>query len=429
MPVSITRFPLGGKINREVKGAASFHLPRINMQIIIQKFGGTSVRNRENRLKAVAKIIKAKKSGYDPVVVVSAMGRLGEPYATDTLLSAMRQEIGGDMSAREQDMVMSCGEILSAAVMSSMLEAQGYSARAMTGGQAGIYTDGRFGSASQLKPDPEPLRTLLSEGIIPVVAGFQGVTRDGEVTTLGRGGSDTTAVILGVMLRAEMTEIYTDVDGIMTADPALLPEARVLSGVSYAEVFQMADNGAKVIHPRAVELAMRGNIPLVVRNTFNEKPGTRISNYNDEGLGDVLVSVAHHGNRVQITVELKKPGEEAAVLQQLAMQGISIDLINIFPEKMVFTIDQDLLQRAKDALDSMQTAYTLRCGCCKISAIGSAMHGVPGVTARIMQALAREGIAVLQSADSHMHISCLIQEDQTQRALRALHREFHLDMI
>ncbi|MDD4797462.1 MAG: aspartate kinase [Eubacteriales bacterium] len=399
------------------------------MRIIIQKFGGTSVRSREDRVKAVAKIIKAKKSGYDPVVVVSAMGRLGEPYATDTLIQAMKEAAGGDMNAREQDMVMACGEILSAAVVASMLEAQGYAARALTGAQAGIYTDGRFGSAALLKPDPERLRTLLSEGIIPVVAGFQGVTRDGEITTLGRGGSDTSAVILGVMLRAEMTEIYTDVDGIMTADPALLPEARVLSGVSYAEVFQMADNGAKVIHPKAVELAMRGNIPLVVRNTFNEKPGTRISNYNDEGLGDVLVSVAHHANRAQITVDLKRPGEEAAVLQQLALQGISIDLINIFPEKMVFTIDQGLLGQAQDALDGMQTLYTLRRGCCKISAIGSAMHGVPGVTARIMQALAREGIAVLQSADSHMHISCLVDDSQTRAALRALHKEFHLELV
>ncbi|MDD3244282.1 MAG: aspartate kinase [Eubacteriales bacterium] len=396
------------------------------MQIIIQKFGGTSVRNRENRLKAVAKVIQAKKSGYSPVVVVSAMGRLGEPYATDSLIAAMKEQIGGEMNAREQDMVMSCGETLSAAVMASMLEAQGYAARALTGGQAGLYTDERFGSANVEHPQPERLRALLAEGIIPVVAGFQGVTRDAEITTLGRGGSDTTAAVLGVMLRAEMTEIYTDVDGIMTADPAILPEARVLSGVSYSEVFQMADNGAKVIHPKAVEISMRGNIPLVIRNTFNDKPGTRITNDQQNGL-DVLVSVAHDANRAQIVAEMERPGEEAEVLRRLADEQISIDLINIFPQKLLFTIDQRLLPKARAVLEAMQVRHSVRADCCKISAIGSAMHGVPGVTARILQALARSGVSVLQSADSHMTICCLIDASQTALAVRALHGEFHLE--
>ena len=247
------------------------------MRILVQKFGGTSVKSGEARAAAIEKVIAARKSGYSPVVVVSAIGRAGDPYATDTLLNFAREAAGSELNPRENDLLMSCGEIISAVVLAGAFERRGYAARAVTGWQAGIYTNDRFGNASYFQVDAEKLFGLLNAGIIPVVTGFQGITREGDVTTLGRGGSDTTAAILGSALRAEAIEIYTDVDGIMTADPRLLPEARVLPDVSYNEVFQMADHGAKVIHAKAVEIAMRGNVPLIVRNTMSDAAGTRIS--------------------------------------------------------------------------------------------------------------------------------------------------------
>ena len=247
------------------------------MRILVQKFGGTSVRSIKMREAAIEKVLSAQKNGYAPVVVVSAIGREGDPYATDTLIGYAGTEAGGQINPREKDLLMSCGEIISAVVMATAFKAHGVAARAVTGWQAGIYTNDCFGNASYFDVDTARLYEMLDAGVIPVVTGFQGITSSGDVTTLGRGGSDTTAAILGAALRAEAVEIYTDVDGVMTADPRLLPEARVISDVSYNEVFQMADHGAKVIHTKAVEIAMRGNVPLVVRNTSNNRAGTRIS--------------------------------------------------------------------------------------------------------------------------------------------------------
>ena len=273
---------------------------------------------------------------------------------------------------------------------------------------------------------------MLNAGVIPVVTGFQGITRNGDITTLGRGGSDTSAAILGSALKAEAIEIYTDVDGIMTADPRLLPEARVLSDISYNEVFQMADHGAKVIHPKAVEIAMRGNVPLIVRNTMSNHAGTRISADvpdSQSDTADVLSSIAFIGGRAQVKVEKTSPDMEKQLLRALADAGISIDLINIFPEAVIFTIDEDKTPKAQQALTGLGCVYTLTTGCCKVSAVGSRMRGVPGVMARIIGALSDEGVTVLQTADSHMTISCLIKSEDAQRAVRALHEEFKLSKI
>ncbi len=399
------------------------------MRILVQKFGGTSVRTPEARAMAIDKVIAAKKSGYAPVVVVSAIGRTGEPYATDTLLQFAFEAAGAEINPRDKDLLMSCGETISAVVMAGAFEARGYASRALTGWQAGIFTNDRFGNASYYEVDTARLNELLNTGVIPVVTGFQGITRGGDVTTLGRGGSDTSAAILGSALKAEAIEIYTDVDGIMTADPRLLPEARVLPDISYNEMFQMADHGAKVIHPKAVEIAMRGNVPLIVRNTMSDHAGTRISTEAPEGVlhgVDVLSAIACIGARTQVKVEHATPEIENRLLRGLADADISIDLINLFPDSIVFTIDDDRAVRARRVLDAIGCTYTMLTGCCKVSAIGSRMRGVPGVMARIIRALADEGVTVLQTADSHMTISCLIRSEDAQRAVRALHEEFRL---
>jgi aspartate kinase len=399
------------------------------MRILVQKFGGTSVRTGEARAAAIDKVIAAKKGGYTPVVVVSAIGRAGEPYATDTLIRFACEAAGGEINLRDNDLLMSCGEIISAVVMAGAFEGRGYAARAVTGWQAGIYTNDRFGNAAYYEVDTARLYEILNSGVIPVVTGFQGITRNGDVTTLGRGGSDTTAAILGSALRAEAIEIYTDVDGIMTADPHLLPEARVLSDVSYNEVFQMADHGAKVIHPRAVEIAMRGNVPLIVRNTMSEAAGTRISsdisNFEID-TGDVLSSIAYAGGRAQVKAGPLTAALEKELLRALAEAGISIDLINVFPESVVVTIDDDKREKAGEILAAIGCEHTIAGGLGKVSAVGSRMRGVPGVMARIIRALGDEGVAVLQTADSHMTISCLIHAGDAQRAVRALHEEFRL---
>ncbi|HHX23925.1 MAG TPA: aspartate kinase [Thermoanaerobacterales bacterium] len=245
------------------------------MALIVQKFGGTSVKSPENRKAVLNHILKAKEKGNDVVVVVSAMGRLGDPYATDTLIELLKAQ-GGKLCSKKKDLIMSCGEIISAAVMASYIEAQGVKAEAMTGFQAGILTTADFGNADILEVDPAPITEKLKEGKVVVVAGFQGRTENNEITTLGRGGSDTTAVVLGGYLKADEVEIYTDVPGIAVTDPRIIPEAPFIPNISFDEVIKMAESGAKVIHPRAVKAAKAFNMPLRIKSTFDESDGTLI---------------------------------------------------------------------------------------------------------------------------------------------------------
>lgn len=245
------------------------------MAIVVQKFGGTSVRTHENRKAALRHILKAKNEGNDVVVVVSAMGRRGDPYATDTLIQLLESQ-GGPECPKKKDLIMACGEIISSAVMAANIEAAGIPAEAMTGFQAGILTTGEFGNADIIDIDPEPILDKLKEGKVVVVAGFQGQTEKGEITTLGRGGSDTTAVVLGGYLRADLVEIYTDVPGVAVTDPRIIPEAPFLSQISFKEMLTMAENGAKVIHPRAVKAAMNFNMPFRIKSTFDDGDGTLV---------------------------------------------------------------------------------------------------------------------------------------------------------
>lgn len=393
------------------------------MKIIVQKFGGTSVATQQRREMAADKIIDAINKGYSPVVVVSAIGRKGDPYATDTLLSLINNS-ESHVSKREMDLLMSCGEIISAVVIGETLEKRKFKVKVLTGGQAGIITNNTYGDAEILKVNTKKLMDLTNEGIIPIVAGFQGITEDGDITTIGRGGSDVTGSVLGEALKAEFIEIYTDVDGIMTADPRIVPDAKVIDRISYNEVFQFADQGAKVIHPRAVEYAMRGNVPLIIKNTMTNAPGTIITT-GKEYSNRIVTGITHMPNRTQISVSVNgKEGNE--LFTKLAENGLSIDLINVFPQCKIFTVDGKDAQRAENILHELRMDYSIINNCSKIAVIGNGMRGIPGVMAKILMVLDENDIEVLQTADSHSTIWCLVNEEDTAKAINALHKVFEM---
>ena len=406
------------------------------MRILVQKFGGTSVSTAENRRLAAEKISHAIEEGFSPVVVISAMGRNGQPYATDTLIGVAR-EAHSLLSRRELDMMMGCGEIISAVVMASTLQNFGLDAIVLTGGQAGIITDNQFGNARILKVDPSRVRAELAAGKIPVVCGFQGVSAEGDLTTLGRGGSDTTASALGAALPAETIEIYTDVDGIMTADPRLVPHAHILDRISYAEVSQLAHQGAKVIHPRAVEFAMQKNIPLVVKSTFSNAPGTLITTSAqveetcDAGISDrVATGVTYVKKISQVAVELmadSKQADNSGIFKILAGSGINVDLINILPRQVLFTVQEDDDAETRQRLLDAGYQLTVLPNCAKVSVVGGGMGDVPGVMAGFVEALAAKGIPLLQTVDSQTSISALIDGKYLEIAVSALHSQFNLD--
>ncbi|MCL6521008.1 MAG: aspartate kinase [Firmicutes bacterium] len=417
------------------------------MRILVQKFGGTSVSDGERRAHVVRRIRAALAAGFQPVIVVSAMGRRGDPYATDTLLDQVRS-VEPEPDAREEDLMISCGEVISAVLLSATLRREGVGRPlTLTGGQSGILTDDHFGDARILRVDPAPLHRRLEQGLLPVVTGFQGVTESGEVTTLGRGGSDTTAAALGVALRAEEVEIYSDVEGVMTADPRIVPDARTLRVLTYEEVLQMADLGSRIVHPRAVELAMQGNVPLRIRSTFSDHPGTRITHaFESAGAwpdlygGRIITGVAHMPDMCLVRVEGLPAGPERAgggrgddsgavnrrIFRPLAEAGVSVDLINVSPERRSFIVREAEAEKTRKILESEGFQVELLHDCAKVSVVGAGMRGLPGVMARVVEALAERGIEILQTADSHVTISCLVRGDQMEEAVRALHRAFDL---
>ena len=395
------------------------------MKILVQKFGGTSVSTQEKRKLVVSKVLNAKAEGYFPVVVVSAMGRKGEPYATDTLLSLVDDNFKV-VNPLAIDLLMSCGETISTVIMCNELNNNNIDAVPLTGGQAGIITDCNYNNAAILNVDTKQILSILQKGKIPVVAGFQGRDENGYITTIGRGGSDVTAAILGAALNAVETQIYTDVDGIMTADPRIVSEATLIKKISYDEIFQFADQGAKVIHPRAVEISRKYNIPLVIKNTMNDCDGTVISNLGSEAYENIITGITHMNNRVQIKICKNSDPSYDDLFDILAENLISIDLINVFPKEKIFTIDEKDFIKFENLIKETNMSYSFVKDCSKISIIGSKMRGIPGVMARILKALTREKIEVLQTADSHMTIWCLVETAYVEKAINALHREFKL---
>lgn len=398
------------------------------MKILIQKFGGTSVSTPDRRRQVVEKIMKAQSYGYSVVVVVSAMGRKGEPYATDTLLSLVDEDFK-QKNLLAADLIMSCGEIISSVVMCSELWKSGINAVPLTGGQAGIITNDNYGNASVIKIETENILNVIEQGLIPVVSGFQGYDKSGFITTLGRGGSDVTAALLGAALKAEDVEIYTDVDGIMTADPRIVKDASLIKKISYNEVFQFADQGAKVIHPRAVEIAMNANITLSIKNTMSECEGTLIGSFSAINMNNVVTGITHMDDRVQIKVNLQENANNPnynKLLDVLAENYVSIDLINVFPKEQIFTIDLKDKNLVEKIMKELNIIYIYVEACSKIAIIGSGMKGMPGVMAKILKTIYDEGIEVFQTADSHMTIWCLLKSQYAQKAINALHKEFKL---
>lgn len=404
------------------------------MRILVQKFGGTSLATPESREHVISHIQREMKQDYRVVVVVSAMGRKGDPYATDTLLDLIASN-GDVLPAREKDLLLCCGEIISAATLCSLLESRGIKSTVLTGAQAGFRTDDQYGNARILDMDPARILGELKENKVVIVTGFQGHSANGDFTTLGRGGSDTSATALGAALHAEMVDIYTDVNGILTADPRIVEDAKPLPYVSYAEICNMAHQGAKVIHPRAVEIAMQAGVPVRVRSTFSESEGTLVA--NPEGFKDVQIGIidrfvtgiAYVGNVTQITVEAsgsKNHELQLQVFKTMAEHAISVDFINVTPNGVVYTVFDNQAQLAVSELQKLGFEPKTLSGCAKVSVIGGGINGVPGIMAKIVEALTEKNIQILQSADSNTTIWVLVKKEDMVQALRALHAKFEL---
>jgi aspartate kinase len=403
------------------------------MKIIVQKFGGTSVRNEEGRERAIYHLNNALSEGYKVVVVVSAMGRKGEPYATDTLLSLVDGN-KASLNKRELDMLMACGELISSVVFTNLLNENGIKATALNGAQAGFVTNDDFTNAKILEMKCDRLLKELEEYDVVVVTGFQGATTEGDTTTLGRGGSDTSASALGAALMADYIDIFTDVEGVMTADPRIVEDARPLSVVTYNEICNMAYQGAKVVHPRAVEIAMQAKVPMRVRSTYADSAGTLVTSQGEaqQRGSDVqerlVTGIAHVSNVTQIKV-FSKEGHydtQAEVFKAMAQEKISVDFINISPKGVVYTVTDEATDKAIDVLHALGYEPAVIRNCAKVSTVGAGIAGVPGVTSKIVTALSSEGIQILQSADSHTTIWVLVKEEDLKKAVNALHGAFDL---
>ncbi len=403
------------------------------MALIVQKYGGTSVANPE-RIKEVARRVgKTRDSGHDVVVVVSAMS--GE---TDKLIKLAKQ-ITETPDKRELDMLVSTGERVTIALLAMALQNIGHSSQSFTGRQVGIITDSLHTKARIERVSAERVRNALDEGRIPVVAGFQGVDEKSDVTTLGRGGSDLTAVALASALKSELCEIYTDVDGVFTADPNIVPNARKLDRISYDEMLEMASSGAKVLQTRSVEYAKRYEVPLVVRSSFTMNPGTFVMK-EDKDMEKVIVSgVTYNKNEAKVTIMgvPDRPGVAAKLFGLIADAEIVVDMIlqNVSSDgkqaDISFTVPKTDLKKAleitrKVAKDLGARSVAAREDIAKVSIVGVGMRTHSGVAARMFETLAKEGINIMAISTSEIKISCLIDAKYTELATRILHDAFEL---
>ncbi|WP_240986823.1 aspartate kinase [Acididesulfobacillus acetoxydans] len=406
------------------------------MRILIQKFGGTSVATAQRRAIVASKVSEAVHSGYSPVIVVSAIGRSGDPYATDTFLSIVRG-ICSELSNRESDLLISCGEVISGAILVSTLSSLGFKATLFTGWQAGIITDDKFGDARIIRVEPGKILEQLTQDKIVVVTGFQGITENGQITTLGRGGSDITASALGVALNATAIDIYTDVEGIMTADPRIVEDAQTIDTVTFNEICQMAYQGAKVIHPRSVEIAMQRNIPLRIKSTFSDGPGTLLTHMypaRKTGPGTTsdraITGIAHTPNIVQLRV-LKGDSKDHRLMSQkifkaMALADIGIDFVREQPTAVFYTVQDEVAPEAIDILSNLGFQADIVTSCARVSVVGSGITNVPRIISQLVEVLAEAGVTVLQLADSHTSIRVLVRKEDMVAAVQTLHKKFCL---
>ena len=403
------------------------------MGLWVQKYGGTSVGDPE-RIRAVARrCLRARAEGHQLVVVVSAMA--GE---TNRLLRLV-QAVNERPSEREQDVVVATGEQVSIGLLSLAIQAAGGQATSFLADQCRIVTDNVFGRARIKRIDEEPLRDALRRGHVAVVAGFQGTDEQGNVTTLGRGGSDTTAVALAAALQAERCEIYTDVDGVYTTDPGVCPMARKLDRVSYEEMLELASLGAKVLQIRSVEFAMKYRVPLWVKSSFSDDPGTLVCE-EDTDMEDVLVSgIAYDRNEAKLVLRgvPDRPGVAARIFGALDQRSIVVDLIVQTAEQdgrsdLSFTVTRSDFQAAREVMERLAPELGLRGvesddQIVKISIVGVGMRNHSGVAARMFEVLGKEGINIQMISTSEIKVSCVVHAKYTELAVRALHTAFGLD--
>lgn len=401
------------------------------MPIIVQKYGGTSVGDTD-RIKNVARrLCSAQDEGYKIVAVVSAMGD-----TTDELLK-MAHDISADPPERELDMLLSNGERISVALLAMAIHEMGHEVISLSGRQAGIQTNTVFTKARITGVETARLSEELDNGKIVLVAGFQGVSVDEDITTLGRGGSDTTAVAIAAALDAEECEIYTDVDGVYTADPRVVGLARKLDVVSYQEMLEMAASGSEVLMLRSVEYAQKYGVPLQVRSSFTDEPGTWVREEDETMEKAVVSAVSHTTDESKLTLLRlpDRPGVAATVFGDLAEAGVNVDMIiqNVSEQgttDISFTVVQADLPAAQQALDrvcdEMGVAYVIGEKMGKVSIIGAGMKSYPGVAAKMFKTLADESINIEMISTSSIKVSCVIERDQVEKAVRALHNAFSL---
>jgi aspartate kinase len=402
------------------------------MPLIVQKFGGTSVADSEKILSAARKAIRAQQDGNQVVMVVSAMGK-----NTDMLVDLARQ-ICDDPPAREMDMLLSTGEQVSVALMAMAIHSLGYKAISLTGSQIGIRTDSTHTKARIRTISTERVRRLLDEGNIVIAAGFQGIDEDGNITTLGRGGSDTTAVALAAVLQADACEIYTDVDGVYTTDPRLLPEARQLIRVSYEEMLELASLGAGVMHSRSIEFGKKFHVPIMVRSSFSDVPGTLIGPLPEDPNRPVGgAAMTKFEARISIDGVPDRPGTTLTIFSKLAAVNIAIDMVvqNVGAggkANIAFTVLRDELPKALTAVQTAATelgaeGVTHDDDVSKVSAVGLGMASQTGVADRMFRALAESNVNILAITTSQIKVSVLVKRTAALEALRAVHREFELE--
>ena len=402
------------------------------MAIVVQKYGGSSVADI-SRIRGVAeRVIRAKREGLEVVVVVSAMGE-----TTDELM-AQAHELTPVPSPRELDLLLTAGERIAMSLLAIAINAQGYGAASYTGSQAGIITDTSHGKARIIEIRPGRIREALDRGDVVIVAGFQGVSTSFDVTTLGRGGSDTTAAALAAALGADFCEIYTDVSGVFSADPRIVPGARKLHAVSYEEMLEMAATGAKVLELRSVEYARSSGIRLHVRSSFSDEEGTWIAEEDKRMEQAVIAGVTHDESEAKVTVRdvPDRPGVVAAIFRSVAAEGVNVDMIvqNVSKDgktDVSFTLPKADLPHARSVIE--RVGAEVKAGgfitddeIAKVSLVGAGLRTQPGVAAEMFSALAEEGINVEMISTSPIRISCVVRATDVVRATRALHARFSL---
>lgn len=395
--------------------------------VAVLKFGGTSLATPDSRAIARRRVVEALADG-GVVAVVSAMGRAPDPYATDSLLELIGSDASGTQNA---DLLLAGGEIISAAVFARELESEGTPALALTGAQAGIVTDARFGDAAIRRVHERPLNDLLRRGVVPVVAGFQGASESGAITTLGRGGTDLSAIAIGEALGAERIDIYTDVAGIMTADPRRVQGARTIERATLEEVSELAQHGAKVMHHKAAEQARRTGTRYRITDLRTSR-GTLVDDTVDHHRP--VTGVALSGKLTWVRVirgDIESPSRrmetELEMFRRIANGGISIDQVTINQAGVAFVVNGDRGSEVRRLLGDLNLAVRVREGCAKLSVVGNGMREAPGVIYELTAALADANVEIIHCTDSNVTISVLVPQHDGDRAEQAVHRRFGLD--